>query len=234
VPAVRWKTQTILVRPAILNGGPDKLLADLGYARRRQINEVPFSRAGEDGSIWIGSLGDCVVIETIFAWSFFVRPEDTGSQDKEFLDFKSALLHRFAEAEIAVLVLESVADGWGFAVFRNAALARCQFGADGSVDHDEGSRLPVEETYLSKLHRTESGDTTKEDFDMDASAVGQSLINEICRSLSGYSLDDLDDRVQGANFWVNDDESIYRAKAEAMDRPPPAVRPWWKFWGAGN
>lgn len=230
---MRWKTQTILVRPAILDGGFDKLLADLGYAKRRKINEVPFSGAGEDGSIWIGSLGDCVVIETIFAWNFFARSEDIGPEDEEFLNFKSALLRRFSEAEIAVFVLESVAGGWGFAVFRHAALVRCQCGADGSVDHDEGSRLPIEEIYLSKLHRTASEGTTRyqdpdhpEDVDMDASAVGQSLVNEICQSLSGYSLDDLDERVQGANFWVNDDESIYRAKAEAMNRP------WWKFWGA--
>lgn len=166
-----------------------------------------------------------------------------GSEDKEFLDFKRALLRRFSEAEIGVFVLDSVAGGWGFAFFSHAALIRCQFGGDGSVDHDEGSRLPIEKTYLSKPRRTESGGMTRyqdpdhpENVDMDASYVGQSLAYEICQSLSGYSLHDLDDRVQGANPWVNDDESRYRAqtKAEAMYLSGLAGRPWWKFWGAKN
>jgi hypothetical protein len=55
------KTQTILVRHAFLDGGPDKLLADLGYEMRRKIRDVPFSHSGA-GSIWIGAIGDCIVI----------------------------------------------------------------------------------------------------------------------------------------------------------------------------
>ena len=65
-----WKTQSILIRPAFLDGGPDKLLAYLGYERRRKVDDTSFSRAGA-GSIWIGSIEDCIVIYTHFAGAFF-------------------------------------------------------------------------------------------------------------------------------------------------------------------
>src|SRR5262249_61788208 len=60
--AMRWKTQTIIIRPAALGGSPDKLVADLGYGKRRWIGATSLLLAG-GGSLWIGLVGDCVVIE---------------------------------------------------------------------------------------------------------------------------------------------------------------------------
>jgi hypothetical protein len=67
-----WKTQTVLIRPATLDAGPDKLLADLGYDRNRKIDETSFSHAGP-GSIWIGSIGDCIVMSALLSWVFLSK-----------------------------------------------------------------------------------------------------------------------------------------------------------------
>jgi hypothetical protein len=61
-----WKTNTILVRPALLGAGPDNLLGQLGYEKRRKIGDVPFGTSG-GGSIWIGAIGYCIVIYTALA-----------------------------------------------------------------------------------------------------------------------------------------------------------------------
>lgn len=61
-----WKTTTILIRPAHLDGGHDQLLAALGFEKRRKIDDAPFSRAGA-GGIWVGATEDCVILETLFA-----------------------------------------------------------------------------------------------------------------------------------------------------------------------
>jgi len=224
---MRWKTQTIIVRPGALDGGPDKLVADLGYAKRRRIDVTSLLYAG-GGSFWIGSVGDCVVIETPYAWSLLARSQ---LDDENCVDFWNALLRRFSAADIALFALDSVVEGWGFALFRRATLVRCQYGYDGAVLHDEGSPLPVERAYVARLQRadTDDGEIAYRDPDdpedlMGASELGQSLVYEICQSFTGYSLHDLDDQAHGANFWVNDDEAIYRSKF--------SPRPWWKFWGA--
>src|SRR5262249_3373127 len=108
-----WKTQTIFVRPARLDGGPEKLLAELGYDKPCKVGDTPFSGAGA-GSVWIGAAGDCVIFYTPFAWSFF-----GGEEDKEFNFFKSALLRRFSDADIMPLILDGRTAAWGFAVFRH-------------------------------------------------------------------------------------------------------------------
>jgi hypothetical protein len=221
---VGLKTQTILVHPGVLNGGPGELLAGLGYDKRRKIDDVPFSHAG-GGSIWIGSIGDCIVIETNLAWNFI---EDDQGDHMEFTDFKNALFRCFPKADIAVLGLHSVIEAWGFAVFRGGNVVRRQYGYDGMTLRDEGARLPVEETYLSRFHRSETGGEIKykdpehpENGDMIDCDFGEPLVLEICRSYTGFPLDQL--KAPGANFWLNDDEAIF------LSRFPP--RPWWKFWG---
>jgi hypothetical protein len=64
-----WKTQTILIRPALPGPDPDELLGRLGYEKRRKIEDAPFATAGS-GSIWVGAIGDCIVMYTPCAWHF--------------------------------------------------------------------------------------------------------------------------------------------------------------------
>jgi hypothetical protein len=132
-----WKTETVLVRPAALDAGPDKLLADLGYDSRRKIDETPFSHAGA-GSIWIGSIGDRIVIYTYLSSGFI---EQDQADNREAVHFRNALLRHFSESDIAALFLHSVNEAWGFAVFRKRTLIRRQYGYDGSTLCDEGFAL---------------------------------------------------------------------------------------------
>src|SRR5262249_40874397 len=115
-----WKTNTILVRPALLGAGADELLKHLGYEKRRRIKDEPFATSGR-GSIWIGAVGDCIIIYTLLADAFFDGFLDDPN-DKSFAFFKSALLRRFYDAEVVALTLNSVVDAWGYAVFRSGAL----------------------------------------------------------------------------------------------------------------
>ncbi len=226
-----WKTQSILIRPAFLDGGPDKLLAGLGYEWRRKVDDTSFSRAGA-GSIWIGSIEDCIVIYTHFAGAFF---DDDFAKDGDFIEFKNALLRRFPEADVAVFSAHSVVAHWGFAIFRRGALIRRQYGADGTTLCDEGSRLPVEEAYIARFQRIETDGEVRyrdpdhpERDDMTEADLGELLVPEIGYFYAGVPLDALD--APGTNFWLNDDEARFRASMQQY-RAKVQTRPWWKFWG---
>jgi hypothetical protein len=106
---------TILVHPAFLGAGPDELLGHLGYENRRRIKDAFFGRAG-GGSIWIGAIGDCIVIYTYLAVHFFDGLFDDPN-DKDFAYFKSALFRHFYDAEIVGLTLNSIVDAWGMLFF---------------------------------------------------------------------------------------------------------------------
>ncbi|SDR53204.1 hypothetical protein SAMN05444161_5439 [Rhizobiales bacterium GAS191] len=227
-----WKTQTILVRPAALDGGPDRLLADLGYDKRHRIDDASFESAGL-GSIWIGSIDVCIIIYTPFAFNFF---DDDEADVREFTDFKNALFRQFPEADIAALTLHSVINHWGFAIFRRGTLIRRQHGHDGNVVCDEGPRLPVEESYISRFQRIETGGQIKyqdinhpEYGDMTDSDFGEPLVFEICRSFTGFPLDSREvNEASGTNFWLNNSELRSLAPPNALASP---ARPWWRFWG---
>jgi Family of unknown function (DUF6928) len=227
-----WKTQTVLIRPAALDAGPDKLLADLGYVNHRKIDETSFPYAGA-GSIWIGSIGECIVMYTHLSWAFFEQDE---AGDKESVDFRSAMLRHFLESDIVALFLDSVTEAWGFAVFRNGALIRRQYGYDGSVLCNEGSRSPVEETYIANFQRIETAaeityrDPNHPGYDMTEADLGTPLVFEFCRSLTGVPLDKL--QAHGSNFWLNNDEErISTLRRTLLENDARSVdRPWWKFW----
>jgi len=146
-----FKTQTILVRPGVLDGGPDKFLADLGYDKRRKVDDTPFCRAERAAS---GSARSAIALLSTRCW------RGTSSMTprqmiRYFTFFKNALFRHFPGADIAALSLHNVIDAWGFAVFRRGSLIRRQHGYDGSILCDEGPRLPAEDVCLSKFERIE-------------------------------------------------------------------------------
>jgi hypothetical protein len=228
------KTQTILIRPAVLDGGPEKLLGELGYDKWRKIADAPFHRAGL-GSIWIGAVGDCVIIYSYLVGHFY--EEDRNELDQASAALQNSILQRFSEADIAILSLHSVVAHWGFAVYRQGKLIRRQHGYDGMVLADEGPRLPVEEAYLSKFERRDDDggiryrhpEYPKYD-DVSGADLGGELVFEICKSFTGVPLDRL--KADGAIFLLNDDEAEWLAgKAPKHAQGANGSRPWWKFWG---
>lgn len=226
------KTQTIIIRPAALEGGPEKLFLDLGYEKWRKIGDSEFQHAGS-GSIWIAAVGESAIIYSMLATMFF---EEGAEENPEFARFREALFHRFPDADIAVLSLHSVIAHWGFAIFRRGKLIRRQHGYDGMVLADEGPRLPVEESYLSRYERYDvNGETYYRDpehpeyDDMTNPDVGQLLVSEFCKSYTGISLEAL--RAEGADFWLNDDEEeVLQRIASSHVQSASDSRPWWKFW----
>jgi hypothetical protein len=230
-----WKTETIFIRPARLDGGPEKLVTDLGYQDHRKISETPISGAGVC-SVWIGAAGDCVIIYTRFAAHFF-----GADDDEEFNSFRSALLRHFSDADITPLFLDNRSGAWGFAVFRHGTLIRCQYGEDGAAMDDEGARLPAEEAHLARFERRKvNGEVLYRDSenpgagDLTVSDVGCDLVVEMFQSFTGLHFDDVDGFGIGANFWLNEKEQERYSRSRAglaAVYTSSSVCPWWKFWG---
>ena len=230
-----YKTQTIFIHPVTLEGGPDKLLADLGYENPVRINDAPFTGAGH-GSVWIGATSDCVIIYTPFAWNFF-----GGEDDDEFDTFKNALLRRFYDLEVTPLMLDGRTGAWGFAVFRHGALIRCQYGVDGETLSDEGEPLPFEKSFRARFERREAdGETRYHDprhpdaDDMTEVDLSFDLVMEMFQSFTGRPFEEVP--CTGVNFWLSKEEQEkYSRKLAAtetwQDRTRSSDRPWWKFWG---
>ncbi len=198
-----FKASAILVCPASLDGGPEKLLSDLGYANPAKVGETQLI----DGiypprkTIWISAIGDCVIIASDFADGFF---EDRPT------DFTNALFRCFPNSEIAALILQSVVDLWGFAVFHGETLIRCKYGSsDEGVGRDQGTFLSIEEICRAKF-RAGSGD-----IEMTDDEFGEIVVFEIFKEFTGLPLDE--------------DEALNTlGMCFALGTPPK--NPWWKIW----
>jgi hypothetical protein len=98
------------------------------------------------------------------------------------------------------------------------------------------SRLSVEETYIAKFQRIETGGEIRyrdpnhpEYDDMTEADLDQPLVFEICRSFTGSPLNSL--QAHGANFWLNEDEARFSMRSTpARNAAGNIGRPWWKFW----
>ncbi|MBN3792230.1 hypothetical protein [Burkholderia sp. Ac-20353] len=225
-----WKTQLILIRPTTLANGPDGLLAAFGYDKRRRLDDVSFGGCGA-GDVWIGSVGECVVIYTTLAWSFL----DDADATADFVQFRNALLQQYSEAEIVVVTLHSVIEQWGFVFYRNGALLRCQHGYDGMVLRDEGARLPIENGIFPGLQRFEDDggsisyrEPMEPGLDMTEADLGTYRVWEIIRSYTGFSLDSRQlDETMGTSFLLSDEQP---RTPPVTHRPESRPRSWWKFW----
>ncbi|WP_425909454.1 DUF6928 family protein [Nitrobacter sp. TKz-YC02] len=223
-----WKTNTIVVRPALLGADPDEFLGRLGYEKRRKSKEVLLAESG-GASIWIGAISDRIIVYTPLAGHFFDGCVD-GPVDQDFSFLRSALFRHFPEADIAAFFLDSRVGAWGFAVFRRGALIRRFYGHDGTIIGDEGSQLPAENAYLANCDRVEvDGEILYRsrsdlgDEPLSLADHGEGLFCEVWRSFTGYGFDAPELlQIPGSDFWLNDDEDEFLARRR---------RPWWKFWG---
>jgi hypothetical protein len=97
-----YTANTILIRPGSVASGPEELLRDLGHENLQKVSDLPFGKAvGTAGLIWIGSLGECTIIEGYAAWDLFV---DMPTK------FKTALFRRFPDSDIAALTQQSTVE----------------------------------------------------------------------------------------------------------------------------
>jgi len=203
----------------------------LGFDKYCSFDETGFLEAGS-GNLWIGSIDCCIALYTPIALDFFQdKPENEA-----FEILKGGLLKRFPEGKIAALALHSVIGMWGFAVLEHGHLIRRSYGYDGNVVHDEGPRLQCEEDYLSRYQAIETDESlTCKDPDhpeydaMKYADLGEDLVFEICRSMTGHSLDSpafCD--IRGTNFWLGDDGPPLVLSGQGTLKSQ--TQPWWKFW----
>jgi hypothetical protein len=225
-----WKTTTILIRPARLDSGPDQLLAELGFEKRRKIDDKPFSGAGA-GSIWVGSIGDCVILETSFA---FILIDDQNEGSPHGVTFKKALFQRFPEAVITAVWAHSVTGGWGYAVYERGVPIRRHLGSEREIYIDEGPRLPIEKELIAKYEKIEQDGVVSyrdpdcpECDDMLEGDLGDCITPAVGSFYAGTDIEALN--AAGANFWVNDEEEQFHA-AQALAQTKARKRPWWAFW----
>jgi hypothetical protein len=203
-----WTTNTILVRPARLAGDPDELLDHLGYAKRRRGKETSFAMAGS-ATIWVGGVGDLIIMNTDFAHHFFDRFVD-DPLDQDFAYFKSGLLRHFSEVDVAAFVVDGRVDAWGFAVYRSGTLIRRFYGHDGALFGDEGTGLPEETMYFANCDRIESNGevlfrsrSNPRCEPLSVAYHGGDVLLNVWRSFAGYRYDAPEfDRISGTNFWL--------------------------------
>jgi hypothetical protein len=234
-----WKNCTVLVRPAP-SETPDTILADLGFAVRRDIGRHPYNISMGPGSIWVGVISDCLVLETDFAPFLW---EDCPGSDEDYLKngarFKDSLLRNFSDAEIIALMSESVTGSGAFAVYRKGKLVRRWFSLEGIVEINEGAELAEENATLSNYEPVEiDGETAylnrkhPEYGPQPMGALYEELVFKIFHSTTGYNFDAQEvSNVVGSRFWLNDDEQKYgRREIETRSAKKPKNKSWWKFW----
>jgi hypothetical protein len=204
----------LLIRPARVEE-PETLLRDLGFRLSTPLGELPFDRAiwPARKMIWVGRAGDCLIISSKgLAQQFF---------EKKSSDFMSLLFARFPESEIAALILHSVVNLWGFALYRNGEPFRRKAGAsDDGTYLDEGAPIAEEEELLAKSTLDAEGrrvyrlpEWPDEDFSEDG--VGEEFVFAIFGRMTGARPDKPKETA---------------AIIGALPCVGFALRPWWKFW----
>jgi len=217
-----YTANTILVRPGTIGNGPRELLRDLGYDSPKKVNDLSFGTAvGIAGCVWVGSVGDCVIIEGNAAYDLFV---DTPT------NFKAALLKRFPGSDIAALTEQSNVGHWGFSIYKNGTLIRCQHGIEPIAVRDFGQRLPIEESYFTKRRGTSESEHSLRQGDLQRpkseEGHGSDIVWEIFKSFTGLAPNDRSIHdTPGLAFEVNDPESFreYNTLYEQVF-PPIEVR----------
>jgi hypothetical protein len=220
-----YTANTILIRPGSVASGPEELLRDLGHEILQKVSDLPFGKAvGTAGLIWIGSLGECTIIEGYAAWDLFV---DMPTK------FKTALFRRFPDSDIAALTQQSTVEHWGFAYYRKGVLIRCQHGAEPMVVRDFGALLPLEESYLVARQSVLSENKfalRPEDPAREVIATGfrSDIVWEIFKSFTGYAPNEKGIyHAIGSAFEVSDPESTeaYNALYDQALKPvaPPPL-----------
>ncbi|MBY6240626.1 hypothetical protein [Methylosinus sp. Sm6] len=202
------KCDMLLIRPARVEES-EALLRDLGFQITAPLGEECFCRAiwPKRNTIWVGRAGDCLILSSKgLANQFF---------EKKRSDFMSLLFARFPESEIAALMLHSVVNLWGFALYRNGEPFRRKAGAaDDGTYLDEGAPIAEEEELLAKSTLDAEGRRVyrlpqwpDEEFPEDG--VGEEFVLAIFDRMTAA-------RPEAANLDIS--------------CVGFALRPWWKFW----
>lgn len=193
-----WKSFSIFVQPpgspsfgdmsALYDQGADALCDTLfpGLYTRTDTSTLESAIYPKSGDLHLANFGrSAVICEQDIACAFFAgkkhlwrtrtSPEAAAARDK--------ILAHFSDREIIVLVMNSVVNLWGYAVYQDGALVRCAAGAaDDGIICDTGPPLPEEQATLGHQSLSE----------IDEEGGGEDLVFEISRKLFGMRLDQVE------------------------------------------
>jgi hypothetical protein len=212
-----WKASMIIIHQP---GEVDhrQLLKRLGFINLNKIANQHLGSAVylREEKIYIGNYKDNLLIcEPTLPYTFF-------NEQPPFTE--ELLTHIFPDKEIAVIVLHSVVNLWGFSIIKNGKRLRTRAGADSGTIINFGTPLKEEEYLLSKSFIDgESGekmyllDGWKEPCTEDA--AGEEFVFSICSRYFGEKLDQAEElfETELAGYEV----------AKAL---PARSKPWWQIW----
>ncbi|MGN7786731.1 DUF6928 family protein [Niabella sp. 22666] len=212
-----WKASMIIIHQP---GEVDhrELLRRLGFINLDKIPDMHVGSAilpAED-KIYIGNYkNNLLICEPNLPYTFF-------NEQPPFTE--ELLTHIFPDKEIAVIVLHSVVNLWGFSVIKNGKRIRTRAGYDARNVIDFGAPLPEEEYLLSKSFiDEESGqkmyllDGWREPCTEDA--TGEEFVFAVCARYFGEKLDQADE--------LFDTELTGYEVSKTLPAKP---KPWWKMW----
>lgn len=212
-----WKASMIIIHQP---GKVDhrELLKRLGFINLNKIADLHVGSAiyPREEKIYIGNYKDNLLIcEPNLPHTFF-------SEQPPFIE--ELLAHIFPGKEIAVIVLHSGVNLWGFSIIKNGKRIRTRAGDYTGNVIDFGAPLQEEEYLLSKSFiDKESGekmyllDGWKEPCTEDA--TGEEFVFAVCARYFGEKLDQADELM---------DTEL--ASYEVVKALPAKPRPWWKVW----
>jgi hypothetical protein len=193
-----WKSFSVFVQPA---GQPsfgdvssrsdqhaDALCDALvpGLYRRSEASALSSAIYPQNGDLHLASYrSSAIICEQDIACAFFDGKKHLWRHraSQAAASARDKILEHFADREITALVLHSVVDLWGYAVYRDGVMIRCAAGAaDDGIICDMGARLPEEHTVLR-------GRPLAEVVEDDG---GEELVFEMSRRLFGTRLDEAD------------------------------------------
>lgn len=193
-----WKSFSIFIQPA---GEPGFVKpATFDERATEELSEAiapgRYRRAGSENlfkaiypkkrALYLASYGPAAVIcEQDIAAAFFTGRKHLwrNSPSAEAAAARNRILSLFPDREIVVLVLHSVVNLWGFAVFRDGMMVRCAAGAsDDGIICDSGSPLPEEESLLAQKPLAQ----------LDEEGDGETLVFEVSRRLFAKPLNQVD------------------------------------------
>lgn len=212
-----WKASMIIIhQPGEVNHR--ELLKRLGFINLNKIADQPLGSAVylREEKIYIGNYkNNLLICEANLPYTFFnEKPVFT----------EELLTHIFPDKEIAVIVLHSVVNLWGFSIIKNSKRIRTRAGDHTGNLIDFGAPLKEEEYLLGKSFIDE--ETGKRMYLLDGwkepcteDATGEEFVFAICSRYFGQKLSEADE-------LFDTELTGYEVAKNLPARP----RPWWKVW----
>jgi hypothetical protein len=200
----------IIVKPAENASTPETIRDPMGFGAAIHAYPSRFRRCGFN--LWLAEVGNSLVIDCPDAWRL-TRPTKSGERlHKKGQELLERITSLFPDSEIAALYFDSRVGHYGYSVFNNGGLIRCNSGVSGERAKTYGSKLPFEEHYLSSTYKAIDKDgltlyalnTADSEEEMPESAIGEELADELFRAYMGCNINSADmANVVGVGFLEN-------------------------------